>query len=222
MASTEEQTAVAATKLAGLKKQLNAESWSDNMETLLESWGEKGAGLRFMHNSASAHWRGVANKLTLWSIIITSIASGVSLVATSIDDEEAKNGVLYAVGAIGIVSSFLQSYKKFKNAEEKSAEHGAIAKQFGSFYRYMTLQLGMSRGDRVPADQLSEWCLKEFERMQMEALPLSGREIKLFKEKFKSSEQSVPDVCEDKFIIKVYRDPPEVEVTAREVATEAE
>ena len=104
-----------------------------------------------------------SNALTLWSIGITTVASGASLIAASISEEEAKNIVLYAVGGIGVVSGLLQSLKKFYNAEEKATDHNAVARQFGSFYRYMTLQMNLTREDRLPSDQLSEFALKEYE-----------------------------------------------------------
>ena len=202
--SVEAQQALAATKLGDLKKKVNAAGWSENMEDLLKSWGEKSAGLRFMHNKAGGYWKGVGNRLTLWSILITTVASTVSLAATNIDDPDAKNGVLFAVGGIGMVSSLIQSLKKFYNAEEKNADHSAIAKQFGSFYRYIVLQMGMSREDSVPADELSSWALKEFERLQQDSPPLGGDAINAFKDTFSNPNQAIPDVCEDDFIIQIF------------------
>lgn len=199
------QEALAAAKLGDLRKKVNAESWSENMEDLLAGWGEKAAGLRFMHAKTGGAWKSFANNLSISSIIITSVASTLSLVATSVDDPETKNGVLFGVGGVGLVAALIQSFKKFYNAEEKAADHASISKQFGSFYRYMTLQMGMSREDRDPADVLSAYALKEYERLQTEAPPLSGDSIKLFKQTFKSSEQSIPDIAEDKFVIYVER-----------------
>ena len=202
--STEAQEALTSARLGGLKKKLNADSWNDHMEDLLKSWGEKSAGLRFMHNNAAGYWKGVSNRLTLWGIGVTTIVSTVSLTTTSVDDPYTKNVIMYAVGGVGVFATLIQSAKKFYNSEEKAANHTAIAKQFGSFYRYMTLQMGMSREDRVPADELSAWALKEFERLQQEAPPLGGGPISAFKKAFVSSDQAVPDVCEDEFIICIY------------------
>lgn len=201
--SDEAREALTAVKLEGIKKKLNEESWSENMEQIMKMWGEKAAGLRFMHGNASGYWTGLSNNLTITSIFITTLASTASLVSTSIEGEN-KNIVLYVVGVVGLIASLIQSLKKFYNAEEKAAEHGAIAKQFGSFYRFMTLQLGMERSDRMPSDQLSEWALKEYERLQQDALPLGAEQINLYKKTFVNSKQSVPDICEDEFIINVY------------------
>ena len=200
----EEMEALTTVKMAGLRKKINAESWNSNMEILIKSWGEKAAGLRFMHQNAAGSWKSFSNTLTLWSIGVTTIASGVSLIAASIENPEIKNIILYVTGAIGIGSSLLQSLKKFYNAEEKAADHISISKQFGTFYRYITLQMGMTREDRDPSDVLSAYALKEFERLMQESPSLSGAQIKLFRSTFKQSKQAVPDLCEKDFIINVY------------------
>jgi hypothetical protein len=201
---TGEMEALASSRLGDLRKKVNAESWSDNMELLMKQWGEKAAGLRFMHAHSGGKWKGFANKLAISGIIITGVASTLSLIATSIDDEDVKDGILFGVGGIGLVSTLIQSFKKFYNAEEKAADHSSVAKQFGSFYRYMTLQLGMSREDRDPADVLTTWALKEYERLQQEAPNIGGDSIALFNQKFDKDVQAIPDVAENKFVIKVF------------------
>lgn len=205
--SAEAQEALAAIKMGDLRKKINAASWNDNMEDLMKTWGEKAAGLRFMHNNAAGSWKKFSNTLTLWSIGITTIASGASLIAASIEEEEAKNIVLYITGGVGIIASLIQSLKKFYNAEEKSADHNAVARQFGSFYRFMTLQMNLTREDRLSSDQLSEQALKEYERLQQEAPTLGQAQISLFRKTFSDSDQAIPDICEKEFNIKVYKPP---------------
>ena len=200
-----EAEALAAARLGDLRKKVNADSWSDNMENLMKQWGEKAAGLRFMHAHSGGQWKAFANKLAITGIVVTGVASTLSLIATSVDDQATKDGILFGVGGIGLVSTLVQSFKKFYNAEEKAADHGSVSKQFGSFYRYMTLQLGMSREDRDPADVLTTWALKEYERLQQEAPNLGGSSISLFKKTFTNENQAIPDVAEDEFVIKVYK-----------------
>lgn len=206
-----EQEALVSARLGDIRKRVNAESWSDNMEKLIADWGEKAAGLRFMHAHSGGGWKKFANDLTLAGIFVTSIASSVSLVATSVEDQNVKDGILYGVGGIGLVSALIQSLKKFYNAEEKAADHASVAKQFGTFYRYITMQMNMSREDRDPADVLTAYALKEYERLQQEAPPLSGKSITAFKAKFLNGEQAVPDVAEESFVITVTRPPPSPE-----------
>ena len=204
MSNAEADLALSQVQAAAYKKKINAGSWNDDYETLISQWGEKAAGLRFMHNNSSAYWRGISNNLALYSIVATTIASAASLVAGSIDDVGAKDAVLFTAGGIGLVTSFIQSLKKFYNADEKAAEHGAIAKQFGSFYRYITLQMGLSREDRRPSDELAEFALKEYERLQQEALPLRPSDVKLYKKTFSKSSNAIPDNCKGDLSIVIY------------------
>lgn len=200
-----EAEALANARLGDLRKKVNAESWSDNMENLMKQWGEKAAGLRFMHAHSGSKWKAFSDKLAIAGIVVTGVASTVSLIATSLDDEDVKEAVLFGVGGVGLVSTLIQSFKKFYNAEEKAADHGSVAKQFGSFYRYMTLQMGMSREDRDPSDVLTTWALKEYERLQQEAPNISGASVALFKKTFQNEHQAIPDIAEDEFIIKIFR-----------------
>jgi hypothetical protein len=208
--NNEANLALTEVKMAGIKKKVNAESWNDEYENVITGWGEKASGLRFMHANSSGYWRGVSNNLTLYSIIATTIASAASLVAGSIDDVDSKDAVLFTAGGIGLVTSFVQSLKKFYNADEKAAEHGSIAKQFGTYYRYVSLQMGMSREDRRPSDELFEWALKDYERLQQEALPLRGADVKLYKKTFKDSSQDSPDNCKADYVIPIYNRPSKV------------
>lgn len=202
-----EQEALASARLGDLRKKVNADSWSENMEVLMKQWGEKAAGLRFMHSHSGGIWKKFSNQLSITGIIVTGVASTVTLIATSVSDENTKNGILMGVGGVGLLSTLIQSFKKFYNAEEKAADHASVSKQFGSFYRYMVLQMGMSREDRDPADVLSAWALKEYERLQQEAPPIGGSSVALFKKKFTDPNQCIPDVAEDKFVITVFKKP---------------
>ena len=217
-----EQEALATARLGDLRKKVNADSWSENMELLMKQWGEKAAGLRFMHAHSGGVWKKFSNRLSITGIVVTGLASTVSLIATSVSDEETKNGILMGVGGIGLLSTLIQSFKKFYNAEEKAADHASISKQFGSFYRYMVLQMGMSREDRDPSDILSAWALKEYERLQQEAPPIGGSSVALFKKKFTDPNQAVPDVAEDKFVIKVFKKPLSIESRNIELVSAAE
>ena len=198
--TVEQQEALKSAELGGLKKKINAASWSPHIEDIMKSWGEKAAGLRWMHNTAAGRWKTMADRLTIIGIVLTTAGSAAAFGSAGMEQSDA---VAYGLGAVGLLASLVQSMKKFYNAEEKSAEHGSIAKQFGSFYRAMTLELGMGREDRRPADELSAWAAKEYDRMQQDAPNVPGAVVKAYKREFPDTE-NMPDIAEDNFEIKVY------------------
>lgn len=203
---SDEAEALAHVKYVNLRKKVNAEGWSDNMELLLKRWAEKAAGLRYLHSFTGGEWKKFADYSSLAAILVTILASGASLGAASVDDQDVKDGILISVGGIGLVSSLIQSLKQFYNAEEKTADHRSIAKQFGSFYRYITLQLAMSREERDPSDVLTAFSLKEYERLMSDSPSISGTAINSFKQKFKNSEQTNPDITQDSFVVQICKD----------------
>lgn len=198
--SVDERAALAAANMGALQKRMNADSWTDNMEDLMKVWGEKAAGLRWIHGNDAGTWKGFADKLSLWAIALTTIASTAAVATANMD--EPSPAVTYTIGGIGMIATLIQSVKKFYNAEEKAADHGAVAKQFGSFYRYITLQMAMDRTDRKSSDVLAEWALGEYERMQQEAPNVSGASVNAFKKEF-GTEGNIPDCAEDEFVIKI-------------------
>ena len=68
--------------------------------------------------------------------------------------------------------------------------------------------MGMSREDRRPSDELFEYALKEYERLQQEALPLRGDDVVIYKKTFKGSSQATPDNCKTDYSIKIYNREP--------------
>jgi hypothetical protein len=200
---SDEAEALAHVRYLNLRKKVNAEGWSDNMELLLKRWAEKAAGLRYMHSATGGEWKRFADMSSLASIFVTLMASGASLSAASVESEHAKNCILIGVGGIGLLSTLVQALRQFYNAEEKTADHLSISKQFGSFYRYITLQLAMSREDRDPSDVLTSFSLKEYERLMSDSPPISGTAISKFKSHFKDSDQATPDIAQDAFVVDI-------------------
>lgn len=201
--STDEQSALAAVHAASLQKKQNEESWNNRAEDMMKAWGEKAAGLRWMHQKQCGIWKKFADSLTLWAIGITTFVSSASLVTAGIEDAEY---IMYGIGGIGMIASLIQALKKFYNAEDKVAEHSAIAKRFGSFYRAMTLELGMSRSDRRPSNIVFDWASKEYDQLQNDAPSLGGGVVEEYKSLF-GNQDHLPDIAEDVFIIEVFGRP---------------
>ena len=179
---------------------INVKDWNDQIEDLLKSWGEKSAGLSILHNNDRRFWREKSNKLSIACIIITTLSSSLSLSSTS---SQYYTLIMYLVGAIGMTSSLLQSFKQFYNADEKASEHKMTSKQYSNFYRAIKLQLALKREDRVAIKEFVNWAFKEYEKMQQEAPVINDTTIKEFREKFKEYRCSKPDVCESDIIIEI-------------------
>lgn len=184
---------------------INAASWNHNIEILMKKWGEKAAGLKYLHFKSSIKWNQFADYMTISSIFITAIASSLSLISSSFHDEQTKNILSFSVGSIGLLSTSIQSVKKFYNAEQKASEHYSISRQYGSFYRTITLQLSMTRDERQSCQIFSNWALKEYEKLQQDSPIVSNSVIDDFKSKFDHKIQTFPDIVDKKYVIDIYQ-----------------
>jgi len=179
---------------------INLKEWNDDIEDLLKCWGEKSGGLAILHNKDRRYWRKKSNILSICCIIITTLSSSLSLSSTS---SQYYTLIMYLVGIIGMISSLLQSFKQFYNADEKASEHRLISKQYSNFYRSIKLQLTLKREDRVIIKEFVNWAFKEYERLQQEAPIVNENTIIEFREKYKEYNCYKPDICENDLIIQV-------------------
>ena len=62
--------ALASAQLGELKKISNSKTWNTQNEIFIKKWGEKAAGLRYMHQNASKRWKSFNDKLVVSSIFL--------------------------------------------------------------------------------------------------------------------------------------------------------
>ena len=180
--------------------------WNTSTEHLIKAWGEKAGGLRSMHMEAANDWKKYSDQLTILSIVLTALASSASLISGSLGEIINKDIIAYVVGGIGIFAGFLQSIKKYYNADQQAANHLAVSKQFGAYNRNISLQLSLTRIHRTPPTQFIDYALKEYEKLQQDAPPLSNFQIKKFQkeyEKITTTTSAIPDVCKKDLTIEV-------------------
>lgn len=196
----DEKVALEAARLRMLKKRVNADSWTDELEDLMKAWGEKAAGYREMHMLSAQVWSKRSNNMYVPLLFFTTLGSVTTFSNLSSDSNT------YLMGALGIMnisSALLASITKYYKPDEKAMNHKQIARSFGSFYRKVMLQLSMSREERQPADILTDWASTEYDRLQKDAPNVMESVITRYKDKHKS-DKNKPDIVTDEFVIQVY------------------
>ena len=76
---------------------------------------------------------------------------------------------------------------------------------------------GIRGGVYIGDDELFEYALKEYERLQQEALPLRGQDVSSYKKTFKTSTQAMPDNCKTDYSIKIYNRQPSKSVDETDI-----
>lgn len=193
-------------KLEHLKKWENS-----NLEMLLKRWGEKAGGQRWMHLNSATYWRGQDQKLNLIGIVLSSVVSASSLTG-AFENYIDQSYIMTFVGFVGMFNILNQSMMRFYNCSEKASLHETAARQFGNFQRHLTTKLSLSRMERGPPDAISEYALRENDRLYKENLEPHHASISAFYTHFKTKidEQdfSIPDYVGDSLRIDVFDNNP--------------
>ena len=196
----EDKSALASARLVKLKKKINAEAWSNEIEDIMQSWGEKAAGNRELHSNASSYWKKFGDKIYLPVIILTTIGGVSNFGAATVSNPEYW---MYAIGTINMCAAGLASIAQYYKPDEKSQNHIAVAKNYGSFYRNMLIELGLSREDRMNSEDMIRWAKNEYDRIQAEAPTIPATIIKNFKKNHKSNSRNIPEIVNNQYEIKI-------------------
>ena len=200
ISDTSDMSALANSRLTKLKKQINAENWSDEMEDLMQSWGEKAAGSRELHDNAARYWKRFGDRIFLPIIILSAIGSVSNFGAASVQDP---SYWMYCIGALNMLTAGLASVAQYYRPDEKSQNHHSVARNFGSFYRTMTVELGMSRAERMNSEDLIRWAKNEYDRVQWESPQIPSKVLEQFKKDHGSTKRNLPDIVNTLYDIKI-------------------
>lgn len=198
----EELSALTDVKLSKLKKKINASNWSNELEDLMQSWGEKAAGLRELHDDAATYWKRFGDTLYVPVILLSTIGGVSNFGAASVDDH---TYWMYGIGTINIITAALASVVQYYKPDEKRQHHNSVARNFGSFYRTMTLELGMKRDDRMNAEDMIRWAKNEYDRVNSEAPSIPDVVLKKFKNIHGRNKPNLPDIITCTYDIKINR-----------------
>ena len=195
-----DMSALVNSRLCKLKKEINADDWSNEKEDLMQSWGEKAGCSKELHDNASRYWKIYGDRLSL-PVIMLSTIGGVSNFGAS--SSRYPTYWMYAIGAVNMLTAILASVAQYYRPDEKSQTHHAVARNFGSFYRSMTVELGMSREDRMNSDDLIRWAKNEYDRIQWESPRIPSLILEAFKEKHGTTKVNLPDMVNNLYEIKI-------------------
>lgn len=196
----DEKMALEAARLRMLKKRVNADSWTNELEDLMKAWGEKAAGYRELHLKSAQVWSQRSNNMYLPLMLFTTLG-GITTFSSL--GSETNIYLMAVLGGLNVSSALLASITKYYKPDEKAMNHKQIARSFGSFYRKIMLQLSMSREERQPADILTDWASTEYDRLQKDAPSVLNGVVEEYKLKHKD-DPNKPDIVTEHFEIKIY------------------
>jgi hypothetical protein len=196
----EEESAIASVKLVKLQRIINASTWSNELEELLKSWGEKAAGNTELHSTASRYWKKIGDRLFTPVLVLNTLCGVINFGAANTDSPEYW---MYSVGVLNLFAAMLGGVSQYYKPIEESEKHFHTSRTFGSFYRCITVELGIGREYRKTSGELIKWATTEYDRILADCPLIPMSIIENYKKTHTGN--NLPDCVSDMHIILVNR-----------------
>ena len=179
-------------------------TWTSSLESYLKTLGENSLCLSVLHQQSEEHYSKLSIFIDLPVIILSTICGSLTLSAKNMFGEELENDALKIVGGLSLFTAILgtvQSYFSFNRAAEN---HRISQIQYSQLYRFIKVQLGLPRAQRLPAKDLLKVTMQSFERLSETSNLISKKIAEDFKKKYKKDQISRPSVVNGLETIKIH------------------
>ena len=159
-------------------------AWSDDLEKYFKTIGEQSNGLAWLHKRAEAHYARLRNYLEL-PVIILGVLNGATSVGSGSLFSDPKFASI-AVGLVAILGAILSTISSYFKYSARAEAHRMSSIHFSKFFRFIAVQLGLPREERLQAQDALRHIKEENDRL-LEISPLLPKNIiNEFKSKFAS------------------------------------
>ncbi|NBP01627.1 MAG: SLATT domain-containing protein [Proteobacteria bacterium] len=166
--------------------------WNDKNESIIISVGENAASYKWMHERSASWYKTINRILSIVMIVFSTGLSAETIIPTS-NENLAVDIVRRVFTYIITLISVLQNFLKY---EKLSEQHMAAAMAHAQLYHEIQQQMCMFRRDRNNATNYVASVLKQYDSLIVNGPEISARIIQQFKNTFKNSDISLPDIAD--------------------------
>lgn len=180
-------------------------SWNDNLEKYFADTGEKANSLAWVHKRAEELYSHRRTFVDIPVILISSITGFLSASSTSLFENEQKlSSVL--LGVSSLLVSMLNTIGTYFGWAKRAEAHRLSAIQYARLYRFLTIELGLPRDERMSPTDLLKYCKDSYDRLQEVSPLVPPKLVSEFRKKFGKSDIAKPEELNGLDKITIYRD----------------
>ena len=186
--------------------ELGQVSWNTNLEKYFADTGEKANCLAWVHKRAEELYSHRRTFVDIPVILISSITGFLSASSTSLFEGEAKMSSIL-LGVSSLLVSMLNTVGTYFGWAKRAEAHRLSAIQYARLYRFLAIELGLPREERMTPTDLLKYTKDAYDRLQ-EVSPLIPPElVSEFRKKFgKNVELAKPEELNGLDKITVFND----------------
>jgi hypothetical protein len=187
--------------------ELEGVSWTDRLEEYFASSAEKAHCLSLLHKQSEALYSGRKTFIELPVIVGSAVIGFLNAGSTTMFQDPKIASVALGVGSL--VVSVLQTINTYFSWSKRAEGHRIASIQYSRLYRFLSIEMSLPRGERLPPSDLLKQTKDTYDRLQEISPLLPALVLGEFRKRFdKETEISKPEEANGLERVIVYQENP--------------
>lgn len=187
--------------------ELEGVSWTDRLEEYFASSAEKAHCLSLLHKQSEALYSGRKTFIELPVIVGSAVIGFLNAGSTTMFQDPKIASVALGVGSL--VVSVLQTINTYFSWSKRAEGHRIASIQYSRLYRFLSIEMSLPRGERLPPSDLLKQTKDTYDRLQEISPLLPALILREFRKKYdKETEISKPEEANGLERVLVYQENP--------------
>ena len=187
--------------------ELEGVSWTERLEEYFASSAEKAHCLSVLHKQSEALYSGRKTFIELPVIVGSAVIGFLNAGSTTMFQDPKIASIALGVGSL--VVSVLQTINTYFSWAKRAEGHRIASIQYSRLYRFLSIEMSLPRGERLPPSELLKQTKDTYDRLQEISPLLPVRVLREFRAKYdKETEISKPEEANGLERVLVYQENP--------------
>ncbi len=183
-------------------------SWSEVLEEYFQKQGEKCECYAWLYTHAEAIYSKRRTWIDLPIVVISSLTGFFSVGSSMMFEGEQKTASI-SLGVASLLVAIMNSTKSYFAWDKKAENCRLCAISYAKLYRFISVQMGLPRSERLSPGDLLTFVRDGYDRLQETSYSLPPQSISAFKIRFsdkKYEDISRPEVANGLEKVHIYED----------------
>ena len=187
--------------------ELEGVSWTERLEEYFASSAEKAHCLSVLHKQAESLYSGRKTFIELPVIVGSAVIGFLNAGSTTMFQDPKIASIALGVGSL--VVSVLQTINTYFSWSKRAEGHRIASIQYSRLYRFLSIEMSLPRGERLPPSDLLKQTKDTYDRLQEISPLLPVKVLREFRAKYdKETEISKPEEANGLERVLVYQENP--------------
>lgn len=168
--------------------------WTKNLENYFKELGEQSLCLSMLHKSAEAIYSSKAQWIDLPVIVLSTLCGSLTLSAKSLFGEANEENALKVVGGLSLLSGVLGTIQAYFSFSRRAENHRNSYLEYAKLYRFVKVELGLPRQQRIAAKDLIKIVNDSFERLNELSQLIPEKTLSAFRARYKKNPLKKPPI----------------------------